>query len=274
MSDIAALAREAVHDLEKRRRLLEIAGDRTADLGERRAALQAVRELAFTSRFFGPINVELITTLRNLLDEPDQQLRETAASMLAQRKDEFVQRRLLDGLERRDTPLVDDPKAIALLGYDIHAAFFPTMRRLAKESPDQATRLEAIKLLAADPSSADLLMDVFDDKGEDDEVRRASASALMSVARDRFEPRAKEAVLDESDSEPVRAASLTALTHFADPAGLAGDSEFIAGVANVDTSGSSRLIASADEGGEADFEVREGDLAKAVRTFKKRYGLS
>ena len=92
----------------------------------------------------------------------------------------------------------------------------------------------------------------------------------MSVARDRFEPRAKEAVLDEDDTEQVRAASLTALTHFASPEQI--DSDFITSVANVDTSSSERIVTS--EVADDAFEAREGDLAKAVRIFKERHGRS
>lgn len=281
---IASLIRRAYQEEEALDQLFAIVSDPSADVLQRRAALEGLRELAIASRVLKERNVQLIAMLRGLIDDPDQQLRETAISMLAQSKDEFVQRRLLDGLERREEPLVDDTLAIVLLGNDIHAGFIPTMRRLAIESPNPAVRLEATKLLAADPASADLLFDIFDNKSEDDEVRRASASALMSVARDRFEPRAKEAVLDEDDTEQVRAASLTALTHFA-PEQI--DSDFIARVANVDidqdsgviapmadvdTSSSERIGAS----GVADdaFGVREGDLAKAVRIFKERYGRS
>jgi hypothetical protein len=278
---IASLIRRAYQEEEALDQLFAIVSDPSADVLQRRAALEGLRELAIASRVLKERNVQLITMLRGLVEDPDQELRETAISMLAQRKDEFVQRRLLDGLERREEPLVDDAQAIVLLGNDIHAGFIPTMRRLAKESPDQAVRLEATKLLAADPASADLLFEIFDDKGEDDEVRRASASALMSVARERFEPRAKEAVLDEDDTEQVRAASLTALTHFAGPEQI--DSDFIARVANVDTdqvraasltnvdtSSSERIVAPAADA----FKVREGDLAKAVRIFKERHGRS
>lgn len=288
---IASLIRRAYQEEEALDQLFAIVSDPTADALLRRAALEGLRELAVASRVLKDRNVQLIAMLRGLVEDPDQELRETAISMLAQRKDEFVQRRLLDGLERREEPLVDDTRAIVLLGNDIHAGFIPTMRRLAKESPNPAVRLEATKLLAADPASADLLFEIFDDKSEDDEVRRASASALMSVARDRFEPRAKEAVLDEDDTDQVRAASLTTLTHFAGPEQI--DSDFITSVANVDTSSSERIVTSdADdafkvrEGDLAEavrsaapdaddaFKVREGDLAKAVRIFKERHGRS
>jgi HEAT repeat protein len=267
---VLTLAREAFQEPEKLDLLFAILSDTSLDLLVRRAAMQGLRQLAFFPTVIGPRNAELVATLRGLLDDPEPELREEAVSMLAEKKDPVAQQRLIDGLELRAEPLVADPKAVALLGNDIHGAFFPLMRNLATESDDPATRLEAVKLLAADTDSADLLFSIFDDKSEDDDVRRASGSALMSVARDRFEQRAKEAVLDDDDTEPVRAASLTALTHFADPDHI--DSDFIARVSSVEPSPASTIVASADD--PSDFEVREGDLAKAVRVFKKRYGLS
>lgn len=270
---VVSLASEARGDAGKLTELFAIAADRSRDSVVRQAALRSLQELSFTSMLLRQMNAQLIAALRSIVDDPDEELREIAIEMLAQKKDEFVQRRLLDGLERREPPLVDDGKAIQFLGYDIHGGWFPTMRRLARESPDPATRLEAVKLLAADPGSADLLLAIFDDKGEDDDVRRASGSALMSVARDRFEPRAKEAVLDDSDTEPVRAASLTALTHFATSGDLANDADFVARLSDVAARSPSPDVLSDIQLEGLTMEAPEGDLAKAVRIFKERNGL-
>lgn len=263
----AAMARDALEHEEKRDELFALVSDRNADLTLRRAALQALAQLAFNRVTLGERNVQLIATLRGLIDDPDPELRETAIEILAQRKDELVQRRLLDGLERREPPLVADSQAIVFLSYDIHGAFFPTMRRLAKESPDPDTRREAVRFLAADTGAADLLLEIFDDRGEDDEIRRASGSALLSVAPQTFEQRAKEAVLDESETEQVRAASLTSLTHFANADEVAGDSGFVAAVSNVAAPSEPAVF-------EESVSPREGDFAKALRMFKERHGLS
>lgn len=260
----ASMAREALENEAKRDELFTIVSDRSADLTRRRAALRALAQLAFSRVVLRDRNVQLITTLRGIIDDPDPELRETAIEMLAQRKDELVQRRLIDGLERREPPLVSDSQAIVFLGYDIHGAFFPTLRRLARESSDPDTRREAVKVLAADTESADLLLEIFTDRGEDDELRRASGSALLSVAPRMFEQRAKEAVLDASESEPVRAASLTALTHFAGSDAVAEDSAFVAAVTQV----------APPAVFEESVAPREGDLEKAVRLFKKRHGLA
>jgi HEAT repeat protein len=271
---IASLAREARADREKLEQLFAMVADRAGDPATRRAALRALQQLGFTSSLLKQMNAQLVAALRSVIDDPDEELRTMAIQMLAQQKDEFVQRRLLEGLQRTAEPLVSDTKAIQFLGYDIHAGHFPIVRQFARESPDPETRREAVKLLAADTESAGLLFAIFDDKSEDEEVRRASGGALLSVAPQTFEQRAKEAVLDDSDAESVRASSLTALTHFADPIALANDRGFIEGVANVET----RAPESAGTAEFAPMDMAlgapaEGDLAKAVRVFKERYGV-
>lgn len=272
IQEVVTLTAGARDDPAKIEQLLAIVADAARDSKIRQAAFKGLQQLSFSSVLFRRMNAQFIATLRTLMDDPDPVLRELAVERLAQEKDAIVQQRLLDGLERREEPLVDDVEAIQLLGYDIHGAFFPVMRRLAKESPDPAVRTEAVNVLAADTASADLLLEIFDDKTENDDVRRASASALMSVARDRFEPRAKEAVLDDSDTEAVRASSLTALTHSPNRDGVARDSEFVARLSNVAPSAGTFEESMTLEAPR--MEPAEGDLAKAIRIFKERHGLS
>lgn len=275
IQEVVTLTAGARNDPAKIEQLLAIVADTGRDSKVRQAAFKGLQQLSFSSALFRRMNAQFIAALRTLMDDPDPVLRELAVERLAQEKDPLVQQRLLDGLERREEPLVDDVEAIQLLGYDIHGAFFPVMRRLAKESPDAAVRTEAVNVLAADTASADLLLEIFGDKNEHDDVRRASASALMSVDRNRFEPRAKEAVLDDSDTEAVRASSLSALTHSPNREGVASDSEFVARLENVAPSAPApaptfeeSLALEAPRMGPA-----EGDLAKAIRIFKERNGL-
>jgi hypothetical protein len=272
IQEIVTLTAAARDDAAKIEQLLAIVADSARESVVRQAAFRGLQQLSFSSVLFRHMNAQFIATLRTLMDDPDPVLRELAIERLAQDKDALVQQRLLDGLERREEPLVDDVEAIQLLGYDIHGAFFPVMRKLAKESPDPAVRTEAVNVLAADTASADLLLEIFDDKSENDDVRRASASALMLVARDRFEPRAKEAVLDDADTEAVRASSLTALTHSPNREEVAHDSEFVARLSNVAPSAPTFEESVTREA--PGMEPAEGDFAKAIRIFKERRGLS
>lgn len=239
--------------------------DKSESPAARRGALQALQQLAFKVPQFAAIRPAFIAALRTVIDDPDAHLREQAVEALAQEKDEYVQRRLLEGLEHKGKKLVDDQKAIQFLGYDVHAEHYPILRKLAKDANDAGTRREAAQALAADPQSANLLYDIYDDKNEDEEVRNASASALMNVAPAKFEERAKQAVVDESDAENVRAASLTALTYFS-PETMENDKGFAEQVKNVEaamTPPDAVLSAASDE--------EASPLAKAVRKFRSRY---
>lgn len=261
----AAAASDAPPDPEP---YLQILGDANRSAEERRAALVTLQQLSFNVPLLAEFRPAFIETLRAIIDDPDERLRDMALESLAQEKDEYAQRRLLAGLRRDEEPLVSDKTAIQFLSYDIHAEHFPILRRLARESPDAATRREAVHALAADTESADLLLAIYADKNEDDEVRSASGSALLAVDPLRFEERAKETVIDDSDAESVRAASLTALTYYGNPSALAEDADFMGRVAQVDTRGPA-LSAAAAAGAESD----DGTLAKAVRMFQSRYGV-
>ena len=244
---------------------LRILGDKTESASARRGALQALQQLAFKVPQFAEIRPAFIEVLRTVIDDPDAQLREQAIEALAQEKDEYVQRRLLEGLRHEGKKLVDDQKAIQFLGYDVHAEHYPILRKLAQDSPDAGTRREAVQALAADPQSANLLYDIYDNKTEDEDVRNSSASALMNVAPEKFEERAKQAVVDESDSENVRAASLTALTYFS-PEAIEKDKDFVEQVKNVEAA-----MAPPDAALSAAGDEEASPLAKAVRKFRSRY---
>ena len=260
-AEVASLLNTAPEESGNAEQLLAILGDPARSAESRRAALQAIQQLSFNAPLFERIRPALIDILRRVIEDPDERLREMAIEVLAQEKDEYVQRRLIDGIERREEPLVTDEKAIQFLGYDVHAQHFPVIRKLARESADAATRREAVKLLSADTESAELLAGIYDNKTEEDDVRRASGSALMSLDPLKFEELAKQVVVDDYDAESVRAASLTALTHFANPTAIANDTDFVDRVASVGAGAPELLGAGAEE----------GDLAKAVRLFRSKY---
>jgi hypothetical protein len=82
-----------------------------------------------------------------------------------------------------------------------------------------------VRLLAADPSSTDLLLSVLSNKRESRDVRRISAIALQSAAPGQFEEQARRIVLDDDEDDQLQAMSITALTHFANREALSRDDE-------------------------------------------------
>jgi hypothetical protein len=190
----------------------------------RRSALTFLQQISFGSASFAAKRPGYLAALRSVVDDPDRTLRQQAMGILAREKDEYVQRRLLEGLEDRSKALIPPAKAIQLLSYDIHAEHYPILRQIVQQPPNRAAKKEAVSLLAADTASKDLLIDILKDKGESSEIRTISAIALQSLAPTEFEGLAEAIALDNSEDNALRAACINALAHFANPAVLSEES--------------------------------------------------
>ncbi|OLT00524.1 hypothetical protein BJF90_35020 [Pseudonocardia sp. CNS-004] len=95
--------------------LLTLIADSDQPIGLRTEALVLVQEFSFRSVALPGVRPDFLATLRGLVDDPDMDLRRRVIGVLAREKDEFVQRRLLDGLEGRTPALVPAAKAIQYL---------------------------------------------------------------------------------------------------------------------------------------------------------------
>jgi hypothetical protein len=227
--------------------LLELLRD--ADLGEDRriAILKALQRLDFRMGMFPAKRPDYLATLRSIVDDPGARLRERVIGILAREKDEYVQRRLLEGLEEPSEALVPPEKAIKFLSYDVHAEYFSTLRRMVEDPPNEAAKKEAVRLLAADPSSTDLLLGVLNDKSERSDVRTTSAIALQAVAPSQFQEQARRVVLDDDEDDQLRAVSISALSHFADPSALREDAELTRRVEQLGAESGSQDVKQATE---------------------------
>jgi hypothetical protein len=226
-------------NLEYIRDCLSILQDKTDRIELRKGAFSVLKVFNFGSRLFASLRPEYMAILRSLLDDPDANLREMAAEELAKNKDEYVQRRLLNGLTGQQTPIVSEAKAIQLLGYDIHAEYYPVVRRLLQNpESDDVTKLEAIHVLANDPESKQLLVNLMLDKKQDKELRMSSAIAVRSGHPQDFTQIGKALVLDESENNDLRTVVLNALTLLppAEKAVLHEDRRFLEKVSRLHTS--------------------------------------
>ncbi|MCA1646858.1 MAG: sister chromatid cohesion protein PDS5 [Chloroflexi bacterium] len=219
--------------------VLAVLQDQTEPEEVRLAALGIVQQSSFQVVSFAASRPDYLAALRTLVDDPHADLRRRAMGILAREKDEYVQRRLIEGLQSPSKALVAPDKAIQFLGYDLHAEYVPLLRQLIAQPPSRAAKREAVRLLSADPSSADLLAQLLGDKKESRDIRNLSAIALQSIAPEEFHQQARSIVLDEDEDDHLRISVVTALTHFADPDSLRQDTDFTRRMEQVRTQSTS-----------------------------------
>lgn len=200
-------------------------GDSAEPAVLRLAALRVLQQSSFSGPAFNPKRPEFLAALRTVIDDENASLRQEALEILTLHNDEFAQRRLLEGLEDSSQALVSPEKAVQLLGNDIHAEHYPILRDMVQNPPSPEAKEEAVRLLASDPNSKELLADTLKDKDEHRKVRNASAAALQSLAPEEFAEQAKQIVYDPEEYDELRATAINALTLFADQEALNQDAE-------------------------------------------------
>jgi hypothetical protein len=196
----------------------------------RLAALQSLGAAAFSVIAFESCRGDYIATLREVATDPDLELRRRVLGILAREKDGFAQKKLLEGLQNPAKALVPPEKALQLLSYDIHAEAYSIARGIVEQPPNPEAKLEALRLLAADATSAPLFEKILLDKNELRDNRQIAASALQALKPEKFQEHAREILLDKSDYDDIQATSLTALTQFGDDEEIAKDKALLKSV--------------------------------------------
>ena len=196
--------------------LLNILRDRNEPIKVRLAALQSIQAASFSVIAFESCRPDYLAALREIVDDPDPELRQRVLGILARENDSYVQQRLLDGLQNPAKALVPPEKALQLLSYDVHAESYSVARDIVDNPPNPDAKREALRILAADPNSAPVFEKLLTDKDESREVRQISAAALQATKPRRFQERARQMLLDKDEYDDIQATALTALTQFGD----------------------------------------------------------
>lgn len=193
--------------------LLAVLADKEADRERRLAALRELQALSFAAEQFQEHGRAYVAVLRAAATDRDARVRRAVLEVLAQRKDEYAQRTLIEGLEGKVKPLVPTRTALKLLAYDQHAAPRGLLRRLGSESSDPIVRRHALRQLTSDGSSKDVFHRIAGDPEEDPRLRRLGLVALQSLDPDGFRKLARRLAVDDDATDDLRAASLTALAN-------------------------------------------------------------
>jgi len=232
---------------------LKILRDQNEPQEVRFAALQSLQAASFSVLTFESCRGDYIAALREVVDDPDPELRQRVLGILAREKDGFVQKKLLEGLKNPDKALVPPEKALQLLSYDVHADAYSVAREIVNQPPNPEAKREALRLLAADANSAPIFEKLMRDKDEDREIRQISAAALQAVKPKRFQEQAREMLLDDKEYDDIQATALTALAQFGDEKAVAKDQ---------------KLLDRVDELGKA----KSTKVKKTAKRFMSRYG--
>ena len=220
---------------------LNVLRDRDQPIKVRLAALQSLQAATFAVLEFEPHREDYLATLRELVDDPDDELRQRVLGILAREKDGYVQKRLLDGLQDASKALVPPEKALQLLSYDVHAEAYPVAREIVNAPPNPEAKREALRLLSADASSAPVFEKLLRDKGEDRDIRQISAAALQAVKPKRFQEQARELLLDDKEYDDIQATALTALAQFGDEKAVAKDEKLMNRVEKLEKGKSAKV---------------------------------
>jgi hypothetical protein len=196
----------------------------------RLGAMDTLATAAFSVVAFEPCRNDYIAALREVAEDPDARIRESALGLLAGEKDAFAQKKLVAGLKQPSKALVPPEKALQLLGYDVHAESYAVARDIVENPPNEMARREALRLLAADAASAPLFEKLLRDKDEQREIRQLSASALHAIDPNKLQKHARELLLDDSDYDDIRATSLAAVEQFGDRESVAQDTQLLKSV--------------------------------------------
>jgi HEAT repeat protein len=192
--------------------MLKVLRDANEPVKVRLAALQSLQAASFSVLAFEGSRGDYIATLRQVVEDPDPELRQRVLGMLMREKDGFAQKKLLEGLHDPDKALLPPEKALQLLGNDVHADAYEVARAIVRKPPNEAARREALRLLGADATAAPLFEKLLLDKDELREIRQIAASALYALQPDRMQKHARDILLDKSDYDDIKATSLSALT--------------------------------------------------------------
>jgi hypothetical protein len=227
------------------RAIIETLRDENAPVEERIAALQSLQTASFGAKEFEPFRGDYHAALRKLAEDANPALRERALGVLAREKEDFAQKKLLEGLQNPDRALVPPEKALQLLSYGARAEAYIQARKIVDDPPNPLAKWEALRLLATDSSAGPTFEKVLQDKNELRENRQLSASALHALDPTKMQALARSIVLDSDDYDDIRATSLTELTRFGDDSALAEDQSLQQSVDRMEMLGSVKLRESA-----------------------------
>ena len=170
----------------------ETALGRLADPKESADVRLAAIKLLQQKQFFSTVAAEwrpaFVDALRAAVRDP--KVRPAALEVLSLFKDRATQEQLLEGIRKPAKALVPLNEALRLLSTDVHADVVDAAKKVT-DTPqlrrNKAAFVQAVRILAADPSSVGKLQEVVGNNAYAMDARRVAATAISDLSPDTLE---------------------------------------------------------------------------------------
>ncbi len=143
----------------------------------REEALQVMDNLSFSS-------MDVPDVYQKMLEDPEPEFRLFAFTKLIIHGDARAQQKLIEGLENPPSALLPAPDAIGVLSMALKKEYYPVLNKVLQQTPDEATRLEAIRALGFYQEARGNLISISRNSNEKEEFREAALGALYAGGRE------------------------------------------------------------------------------------------
>jgi HEAT repeat protein len=117
---------------------------------------------------------------QKMLEDPEPEFRLFAFTKLIVHGDARAQQKLIEGLENPDSALLPAPDAIGVLSMALKKEYYPVLNKVLQQTPDDATKLEAIRALGFYQEARGNLISISRNANEKEEFREAALGALYA----------------------------------------------------------------------------------------------
>jgi hypothetical protein len=180
---------------------VQLLGDLKAPKVLREEALQLSANLSFSSG-------DVLDVYQKLLDDPELPFRVFAFTKLVIHGDARAQQKLIAGLENPERAPMPAPTAIGILSMALKKEYLPAVYKVFQQTQDEATRLEAIRVLGSYKEAREKLISISRDSKEKDDFREAALGALYGADRENVAQYVAPVLQDKNASPRLHALSI------------------------------------------------------------------
>lgn len=198
-------------------RLIRLIGDSSQAEALRVAAFNAFRGATFSLRKTASWRPTFLEVFRRVAETEANEVAGLILRLLAQDQDEWALARLAAGLRKPAEAIVPAVQAVQHLAPIDHGDHFDVLRKVAAKNRSRKVREEAIRALATDPASLDLLVGLVQNREEAVSIRQAALLSLRILSPEEHRRLANAILEDTNENAELRALCITSLDESSTP---------------------------------------------------------